>query len=238
VLWRYEKVDMVGHQHIGMDVCPMPLRCGRETVEVAGIVIFGNKNGRAVIPALNYMLGLAEQKVPRESCHLGRLDTADEQMDKSSLTPFSQGDNRGPTCNDPTATYRYSQMVYGNGTGPEPRVGVSTFLPFGISLPGVLGKNATKPVTTAGRKDSRNIRIRGAASDGIFLGAAPDLEFDITIVESVSGSAYVRGLATAFPSLEVCQYTDSGSRLIYQHNSTGGPWDLIPPKAWVEIVGR
>jgi hypothetical protein len=88
VLRRDEKVDMVGHQHIGMDVGPMPLSCGCETVEIAEIVIFGNKNGRAVIPALNHMLGLAGQKVPRESCHLRRLDTGDEQMDKSSLTPF------------------------------------------------------------------------------------------------------------------------------------------------------
>ena len=34
--------------------------------------------------------GLAGQKVARQSCHLGWLDTACNQMDKSSLTPFSK----------------------------------------------------------------------------------------------------------------------------------------------------
>jgi len=71
VVRSHEKVHMVGHQYVGMDVCPMPLRRSRKTVEIAGIIIVGNKNGRAVIPALNHVLGLAGQKVPRKSCHLG-----------------------------------------------------------------------------------------------------------------------------------------------------------------------
>ena len=81
-------MDMVGHQDVGVDSCPMPLCGGQEAVEVTGVVILSHKDRRAVIPTLNHMLGLAGQKVSRESCHLGRLDTVDEQMDKSSLTPF------------------------------------------------------------------------------------------------------------------------------------------------------
>ena len=94
MLRSYEKVDMVGHQHVDVDSCPMPLRGGQEAVEVTGVVILSHKDRRAVVPALDDMLGLAGQKVTGESCHLGRLDTVGDQMDKSSLTPFFCALNR------------------------------------------------------------------------------------------------------------------------------------------------
>gem|GEM_PF-6090802 len=72
----------------------MSLYSGPKAVAITGIVILSDKDRRAVVPALNHMLGLAGQKVAGQSGHLGRLDTVGAQMDKIESDPiFPLGTN-------------------------------------------------------------------------------------------------------------------------------------------------
>ncbi len=73
-----EVVDMVSHQDVGVDITLMLGGSGSQTVTIKPVVLLGPKNRTAVIPALDHMLGLAGDQVPRESRHKRalRLQTA------------------------------------------------------------------------------------------------------------------------------------------------------------------
>lgn len=65
------------------------------------------------------------------------------------------------------------------------------------------------------------LMVSAEASDGLLLGAAPNLEYDLVIAPGPSGELTVSGSHTAFPSLEVWVYEDRKEpQLIYAHEAT------------------
>ncbi len=64
-----EQVDVVSHQDIGVDLTPILGGSGSQTVAIKPVVLLGLKNRTAIIPPLDHVLALAEDRVPRESRH-------------------------------------------------------------------------------------------------------------------------------------------------------------------------
>ncbi|MGH7961734.1 MAG: RHS repeat-associated core domain-containing protein, partial [Candidatus Binatia bacterium] len=140
------------------------------------------------------------------------------------------GDNRGSDPN--SGSFRTRQSIYQQLNG----LTVSSLEP-GTSRFGTLARQAAlgpfsfevKPLPLGGRK----IIVSAAASDGLFFGLAPEASYRLTILESADGiSRVINGETTAFPSLEIYQYSGPGSqpRLVYHYDAkkTGtGPLDLF-----------
>ena len=76
------------------------------------------------------------------------------------------------------------------------------------------------------------LNVSAAVSDGLLYGAAPNLEYDLTISTEGNGNMSVAGSHTAFPSLEVFAYQDGKEpQLVYVYNApaddfVGGVMDI------------
>ena len=62
-------MDMVGHQHIGVDVALMFISRFLKFFKIEAVVPFGPKNGLPVITALDNVLGLAGYDEAGKACH-------------------------------------------------------------------------------------------------------------------------------------------------------------------------
>jgi hypothetical protein len=64
------------------------------------------------------------------------------------------------------------------------------------------------------------LNVSAAVSDGLLYGAAPTLEYDLTISTGGKGNMSVAGSHTAFPSIEVFAYQDGKEpQQIYVYNA-------------------
>jgi hypothetical protein len=64
-VWRYQQVDVIGHQHIAVNCAAVfsPRRC--QPIAVARVVGFGKEDGLPVVATLNDMQRLIGKKVAR-----------------------------------------------------------------------------------------------------------------------------------------------------------------------------
>jgi hypothetical protein len=64
------------------------------------------------------------------------------------------------------------------------------------------------------------LNVSAAVSDGLLYGAAPNLEYNLTIATEGNGNMSVSGSHTAFPSLEVFAYQDGKEpQQVYVYNA-------------------
>lgn len=66
---RDQQMHMIGHQDIGMDQAAPPVRGLGKPAEIGAIVVVGEKDGLAVIAALDDMGGDAGDEKPRLARH-------------------------------------------------------------------------------------------------------------------------------------------------------------------------
>ena len=52
-LWRDEQMNVVGHQHIGMDATTVRANVFRETFQIEAVVFIGKETGLPVVPVLD-----------------------------------------------------------------------------------------------------------------------------------------------------------------------------------------
>ena len=137
-----------------------------------------------------------------------------------------KGDNRGPQAYGGTlGGFRTEQLIYQGSSGTTTssfRPGVSTFCAFGgcVSADAVAGAAGFSVQDQAA--GGRIIQAYGAASDGLFHGAAPNASYNLRIFESgdANATAWVIGAVTPYPNTEVWQYGGpNGPQLILNYDS-------------------
>jgi RHS repeat-associated protein len=132
---------------------------------------------------------------------------------QDSMLGFS-GDSRGALSNG--GSYRFQQMVTRAADGSlrqATMMGISRFGPF---------EREAEQGVCGGRGNAGTLTLTCSASDGLLFGAAPWVGYYLQIRESASGGTVQHVFASAWPSLEVWQYSDSGSpRLLFFNNAAG-----------------
>lgn len=80
---RHEQVDVIGHQHVGVDSAVVLTGSVREVLPVGGIVILGEETRLPVVAALDDVLGHARQVEAGLAGHAGSVNG-----DTRSLAPW------------------------------------------------------------------------------------------------------------------------------------------------------
>ena len=127
-----------------------------------------------------------------------------------------KGDNRG--AQEDGGTFRTSQMI--RVSNQDERQLLSDEFKLGVSkINDTIARTASESEhevlpTAAG------LNVSGAASDGLFFGAAPNLKYNLTISASDDGHLTVSGTHAKFPSLEVWAYQDGKApQRVYVYNA-------------------
>ena len=62
-------MNVIGHEHIGVDIAAMGLGGGCQKFEIALVIRLGEKRSLTIIPTLNYMLRNIGEAEARQSRH-------------------------------------------------------------------------------------------------------------------------------------------------------------------------
>jgi hypothetical protein len=127
------------------------------------------------------------------------------------------GDNRNAQSNG--GTYRANQSIMfnkdGKATAPPLQPGTSRLAAApSIMRPSVVAQSSVKQIAPG------VVQARGANSDGLAFGLAPNLSYNLTIGVDKSGNAAVLdGEHSGYPALEVWSYRDGAAPdLLYSYN--------------------
>lgn len=142
------------------------------------------------------------------------------------------GDNRGPLSDG--GTFRTQQLL---NLSPDGSIGEQHST--GLSKLGFLRRKGVLGHCGVTRLSGRKFRVSCAASDGLFLGLAPNASYDLTFVDTPDGLR-VSGYGTTYPNLEVWEYQDGASPQLLFYYSGGtntNPSDLfgqqpLPPSGY------
>ena len=144
-----------------------------------------------------------------------------------------QGDNRGP---NPTGGMFRTQQTINISKPSLMGVLAEKFKP-GISVVGSKARQAEVAKQEVS-PSSNGVVAKAESSDGLLYGAAPNLEYNLTLKPTGDGGLKVTGTHTAFPSLEVWRYEDGKTpQLLYHHDASGSGFvrGLIGINRTVEI---
>jgi hypothetical protein len=127
-----------------------------------------------------------------------------------------KGDNRGAQSDG--GTFRTKQTL--NVSSDDKRKLLGEHFEPGVSKAGPLAADAHVSEHDV-LPTASGLQVSAKASDGLLLGLAPNLSYNLNLSQNASGEMSVTGTHSAYPSLEVWVYQDGKQpQLIYIYNAS------------------